>query len=148
MDRQTLRNKGQNGFTLVELMFAIFVFAVGALGVATMQISAMQGNTKGRSITEASTNGTNIYEELFTLPYDYPSLVDIDSNGVAGLWDGTENIPTTPDGSLTKGKYTIFWNVAQDDFIRECKTVAVHIQWIDRGVTRIVSMHHVLPLVR
>ncbi len=140
--------EGQNGFTLIEMIFAIFIFAVGALGVATMQISSIQGNTKGRNITEASIMGTNLYEEIFTLPYEHPLLQDVDDNGAAGLLDGTEEIPSTPDGSMVRGKHTIFWNVAEDDFIRECKTVAVHIQWIDRGVNRIVTMHHVVPRVR
>lgn len=83
-----INREGQKGFTLIEIIIAMFVFTIGALGVATMQISSIQGNTKGRSITEASVMGTNVYEELFTLPYNHALLLDVDGNGAAGLNDG------------------------------------------------------------
>lgn len=135
----------QNGFSLLEILISILIFTAGAIGLATMQVTSIHGNTKGRSITEASLLGSNIYEEIFTLPYDHPLLMDTDGDDEAGLDDGTEPIPETPDNSMVRGKYTISWNVAENAFMRECKTVAVHIRWSDKGTDRVVSMHHVVP---
>jgi type IV pilus assembly protein PilV len=140
-----INREGQNGFTLIEIIIAMFVFVIGALGVATMQISSIHGNIKGRSITEASVMGTNVYEELFTLPYNHALLLDVDGNGTAGLNDGVDGGPGVPDGTMVQGRHTISWNVAQNEFMDDCKTVAVHIRWRDRGADRTITLRHVVP---
>ena len=52
----------KNGFTLVELLIALVIFAIGILGVATMQITSIKGNSKSRQISEAANVGADRVE--------------------------------------------------------------------------------------
>ena len=46
--------KGQSGFSLVELLVAVLILAVGLLGLAELQISTMKANAQGDSIMVAN----------------------------------------------------------------------------------------------
>ena len=54
----------ERGFTLLEVIIAISIFAVGVLAVATMQISATRGNRLGNELTQATTLAQMQIEEL------------------------------------------------------------------------------------
>ena len=45
---------GENGFTLIEILIAISIFAIGLLAVAAMQITAFHGNRVGDELTKAT----------------------------------------------------------------------------------------------
>jgi len=79
MNKITQNN--QNGFTLIEVMTAMAIFAIGILGVAKMQLLAIEGNSNARGLTEASNLAQNKMEELISLAYDDPDLVDSDGDG-------------------------------------------------------------------
>ncbi|OQY17908.1 MAG: hypothetical protein B6I36_08145, partial [Desulfobacteraceae bacterium 4572_35.1] len=101
----------------------LVIFAVGILGVATMQITSIKGNSKGRQISEAVTVGADQIETL--LANDYGDWDDTDGDGTSqdnnhdgvddnggnfGLDDVTD---ATADGRIdTANGYVIFWNVA------------------------------------
>jgi len=46
---------GENGFTLIEILIAISIFAIGLLAVAALQITAFNGNRLGDEVTKATT---------------------------------------------------------------------------------------------
>lgn len=56
--------KNENGFTLIETAIALIILAIALLGIAQMQISAMQGNRSSYDITEASALASDIIEQL------------------------------------------------------------------------------------
>ena len=111
----------ENGFTLVEVLIAITIFAFGILGVASMQIAAMKGNTSARDLTEASTVGSDQLEKLMLSSYD-----------------------TISDGSRTNDIYGITWTVQDDTPQPDVKTVIVNVSWTERGTQRQVSMRNVI----
>ncbi|MCD6321462.1 MAG: prepilin-type N-terminal cleavage/methylation domain-containing protein [Clostridiales bacterium] len=74
--------KNQSGFTLIEILIAVTVFAIGILGVAIMQLSAIKGNSYASHLSEASTITQNKIEELILLNYDNHVLFDDDGDGV------------------------------------------------------------------
>jgi len=46
--------KGREGFTLLEVLIAVTIFAIGILAVASMQLTSIQGNAFGNEMTTAT----------------------------------------------------------------------------------------------
>lgn len=59
----------QSGFTLLEVIIALFIFALGILGVGAMQLRAMQGNSSGMRLTEANAQAQASLEAFMSAPY-------------------------------------------------------------------------------
>ena len=132
--------KNQRGFTLVELLIALFIFAVGILGVATMQTTSIQGNSKGRRISEASNLAADRIEMFMSLDYDNPILDDDDGDGTDQDVDGDGvdddggnfglsdlNNPDGAEDSDGDGVNDIFWNIAVDHPEPNTKTINVFV---------------------
>lgn len=81
-----------DGFTLIEVLIAMAIFAIGILGVATMQISSTNGNTSARKHSEASEFAQGQVELLMAT-----SFADL------------------ADGALINNGYTIAWDVDPDN---------------------------------
>jgi prepilin-type N-terminal cleavage/methylation domain-containing protein len=66
----------QSGFTILEVMVAISILAIGLLAVFSGQNMAIQGDNRANRLTEAMTLAQDKVEELLALPYD-----DVDATG-------------------------------------------------------------------
>lgn len=132
---------GQKGFTLIEVMIAITIFAIGMLAMAKMQINSIQGNYGARGTTEASTLAQSKVEELRSLPFGSAALIDTDGDLAAGLNDATA---ATADGNqqvtIYGTNYTIFWNVVNNSPNASSTTIRVIVAWLDRARARTLSM--------
>ena len=124
------KSNKEKGFTLLEVLIAISIFAIGILGVASMQITAIGGNTSARTHTEAATWAADRVERLMALPYNHPDL------------DAANN-----PHPATEGVYNIVWNVTDNTPITNTKTITVIVTWNTRGANRSVSMQHVIPQI-
>lgn len=105
--------KNSGGFTLIEVLLAITIFAVGILAIAGMQIRSINLNSAARMQTEATTAAVDCMERLLSLPYEHP---DLDESS------GTQQSQVGP--------YTVFWQVTDEAPISWCKTVSV---WVTAG---------------
>lgn len=63
-------NNDDNGFTLIEVLIAMVIFAVGILGVAKMQLSAIDGNSTARKFTEAISAARDQIEPIMASSFD------------------------------------------------------------------------------
>lgn len=90
---QKILSKASNpsGFSLVEVMIALFVFAVGMLAVTAMCLISIQGNSLANRMTQANFLAQSKMEELMSEPnmaaldFQNNSLVTgLDGNGAAG----------------------------------------------------------------
>jgi type IV pilus assembly protein PilV len=111
IDAKTPRKalKKQDGFTLIEVLVALTIFAVGLLAIAALQTSAIRMNSTGDRLTELSTIGIDKYEELMGLPFTDPQLV------VGGPYTD----PNPPAG------YTVNWTVVQDILVANAKDITL-----------------------
>ena len=84
------------GFTFVELLIVLAIFAIAVLAVAAMQITAINTNASARMSGEASALAANQVEALMALPYD-------DGNLALGSHE------------VIEGAYSVNWEVTDSD---------------------------------
>ena len=110
--------RSQCGFTLIEIMIAITVFAIGVLGISKMQIASIFGNKSAIEFTEAATWNSSKIENMLLLAYN-----DVELNSGA-------------TGQIIQGIYTINWTVTQGDPVPNVKRINVVAGWKDKGIQR------------
>ena len=114
--------KKEGGFTLIEVLVGLTIFAVGLLAVAAMQTSAIKMNSNAGKLTNLSTWGMDKIEELSALPYSDPLL---DSAG-------------NPHQEVS-GDYTISWTVIDDNPATSIKNITIMVT--GRGKTANISFY-------
>jgi prepilin-type N-terminal cleavage/methylation domain-containing protein len=123
------------GYTLIEIMIAISIFAIGFLAIASLQITAGKNNRTGSETTEAATIATDRMERLMVLDFDDPLL------------DPTAN-PHPPAPDNTQGKYSIQWIVADTDLnadgTNDSKVVNMSVSWPGAG-NKAVNISFIKP---
>ena len=60
----------QEGFSLLEVLIALTILAVGLLGLALFQITAIQGNASASDTVAATYYGQDQMERLQMVPFD------------------------------------------------------------------------------
>jgi prepilin-type N-terminal cleavage/methylation domain-containing protein len=68
------RPAADGGFSLIEVLVAMAIFAIGILAVYSMQIHSIRGNTSARGVTENITLASAKVEELLAQSYDHSDL--------------------------------------------------------------------------
>jgi prepilin-type N-terminal cleavage/methylation domain-containing protein len=102
----------KKGFTLIEAMIALAIFSIGILGVAAMQVIAINGNGIARIQTDATGKTVDWTERLQGREYTS---------------ENTHNDLVNGDhGPVTDGAYEITWNVSNGP-INETKLIQVRI---------------------
>ena len=123
------------GYTLIEIMIAIGIFAIGFLAIASLQITASKNSRTGSEITQASTIATDRMEMLMVLPFG------------DDLLDPTKN-PHPPAPDNTQGKYDIQWIVADADLnadgTNDSKVVNMSVSWPGAG-NKTVNISFIKP---
>jgi len=159
----------QSGFTLLEVLIALFIFSIGILGVNAMQLTSTQGNGKANRITEASNIAADRIEQFLSTPYmpgdagtnllddDGDLLVDeLDeqevsdgigtNNGALGLTDIPPNTADVGPVPSADGNYQIYWNVAADYPVTDTKTLRVIVDPPGNGPNVVMEVVKVRPI--
>lgn len=129
---KTEKIKRQEGLTFMEVIVAISILTVGLLAVASMQISAIQGNSLAGRLTTGTSLAQDKIEELLLLPYTFtfthPDLIDNNTHG------GPHVEPNPPSG------YTIRWDVTDNIPFGNTKSITVTVTWRDKGVYKTTTL--------
>lgn len=74
MMKNVRTRKGRSGFTLLELLIAVSLLAIGLLAVASMQSVAMNANTVSNRLTVATTLAQQVAEDMLSWAISDPKL--------------------------------------------------------------------------
>ena len=111
-----MKKRGHNrGYTLIEVLIAMSIFAVGFLAVASMQIMSITQNANARMQTEATTKAVDRLERLMALPYDHKDLNELNN----------------PHRVMSEG-YTVEWIVEDDVPINATKSIKISVSAANR----------------
>lgn len=123
---QGKRFDGREGFTLLEVIIAVFVFSIGILATVSMQISSLQGNSIANNNTVAASIAASVIEELRPLAYSDPALAP-----------GPHPLPD-------QERYAVSYAVQQDVIIANTLSIRVTIGWTDGSTPRTVDIDYLL----
>ena len=115
LERGSKKND-QSGFTIIEVMIAVSIFAIGFLAISSLQFTSSKNNRTASEITQAATIATDRMERMMVLPYNHADLN-----------------PALNPHSVTQGKYGILWMVTDSDLnfdgVNDAKTVIMTVSW-------------------
>lgn len=116
------RISGCSGYTLVELLIAVVLLAIGFFAVITVLWSSTKGGTTSRNMTAAANVAQDIFERLSGVP-------------AAALPSTSGFVPYTA-ANPAAGKLVRQWQV--EDGVPEAgmKTITVKISWNEQGIAR------------
>jgi len=92
----------QDGFTLVEVVVALFVLVTGMLGAMGMQYMAVHGNAVSRQMRIATNMGQDLVEQVMSMPYDALASGVFNPTGVFDPDSSTYNSSTTGGVDYTR----------------------------------------------
>jgi len=106
-----LPTHNEAGFTLVELVVAASIAAVGFLGLAATHATALRATTVGRSIGVATITATEQIEILRRIPYAAVVTASAEPVTVNGTtYTRTVGVTAAPAGTSKRVQVTVDWS--------------------------------------
>jgi len=135
-----LNSTCEQGFTLIEVVVSLAIFAIGILACYAMQLKSTVSTGRANSVQVASTWASYLAEDFLTLDYTDPLLENSAGDAIDGLTDidDTDKVGDTPDGvryisadgtvssvPSPADVYAIFWNVVANRPLEDLKQVRI-----------------------
>lgn len=111
----------QKGFTMIEILVAIFVIVVALMGILTVASMVIGGNTYSRDFTTAITLTQETLEELKN--------------------DGYDNVT---GGTESSSIFMTTWSVTDDTPEADMKTVTATTTWSRKGQSHTVTLRTIM----
>lgn len=129
-------NNNEKGFSLLEVLIALVIIALGLLALGNMQVMGINGNSSGQKLTNTTTLAQDALESLANLSYetlDARSPID----GTTGNFDcdypefnnGVSCAPKTFLGV----NYTRNYIVDRSYPVADSMAIIVTVNWVDQA---------------
>lgn len=145
LPRELLNNRG---FTLVEVMVSVVIFAIGILSVLIMLLQTIKGNAASITMTNAAQLASKQIEEIMLMNYN--AITDTDGDGVAGLDDIDVSTAEGTNLNLEIGglgkRYNVYWNIAENWPVTDTKTIRVIVTWQEGNRNKQVAFDFIKTL--
>jgi prepilin-type N-terminal cleavage/methylation domain-containing protein len=136
-------DSNEKGFTLIEILIAMFVFTVMALAIARLSMNSWNEVDCSKAYTEAAMEASRQIGGLFSQRYTCTEAVEpncIEGIGVlAGVTQGTKT-PAAEDP-----RYQISYTVTNDAVAPDTKSIQMNVGFTCRGMARTVRYDYLLP---
>lgn len=114
----------KKGFSLIELLVALSILAIGLLGIIPLAITTIRLNAFQNQMLNAKYLAERQAEYLRSISLNSPDLTnDNDNNDLDNTTNPDHNITRIMDGTT----YNIMWNVAEDS--SGVRIVNIIVQW-------------------
>jgi type IV pilus assembly protein PilV len=107
----------KDGFSLIEVLIALTILAIGLLAIASLQVTSARGNFFSNSLMQATYVAQDRLEFLKNLPFGDPLLsTENHVDGTTKMSDlvfnrsYTVELVNDPKGNYLKISYMVKWN--------------------------------------
>jgi prepilin-type N-terminal cleavage/methylation domain-containing protein len=116
------RRGGESGFTLIEIMIAMFILVTALLGIISTTVVVIKSNSFSKTMTTATTLARDRMEILKNTGY----------NNLAG---GSDTLDST---------YTRTWTVINNSPSTNMKSITVSVVWTWQGTSHTVNLQSIV----
>jgi type IV pilus assembly protein PilV len=120
------RRRRKGGFTLLEVMIALTLMAIGTLSLAALQLIVMDYAARGRNMSQASAIAQTQMEQLQRLRWSDAGL-----QPTGGAWTGPATVNVQMDDGVNVGtqqSYEVYVRIA-DLVAGVTRSVDVRVDW-------------------
>lgn len=114
MAQRIARGRGEQGFTVIEVLIALLVLLIGMAGILSMQLTSVQATGFSRHATEATMVAEDKMEQLRTM-------------SGATLFSGNDTVNAR--GEPDTGPFTREWTIVPGPPI----DIRVDVTWVEQG---------------
>ena len=111
------RVQNERGYTLIEILVAVTILAIGLLGVAGLTVGVMRGNLVSNQVTTATVLAQDKMEDIKRMDYLQVTELNLPLEGYNGDIQGyplysrdTFINPNIPSPGMNTVQVTVYWD--------------------------------------